>query len=467
MFLPEVYKERRRLLAAGLRDRGIASGCVLLASHAESPMNYAGNCYPYRQDSNWLYFIGLNEPGMAAILDIAGGSSLLFGEEISMADMVWTGPRPGLAVLSGQAGMDGSRPLAKARDSLLEFSGASQPTLYLPSCRPETTRFLASLLGRSDDEIRRGFSVDLIRTIVRLREIKEEREVAELEKAVTVTAEMHTTLLSALRPGWSEADAAALVNCVALKRNCSLSFSTIATVRGEVLHNHERGSVCREGDVFLLDAGAEVPSGYAGDLTTTFPVGSRFSPERAELYRLLLEVFSASVACLRPGVRFLDVHLAAALRLARGLRDIGIMKGDPDEAVDSGAHALFFPHGLGHMIGLDVHDMEGLGEDFVGYSGRERSSQFGLGSLRLAKTLKPGMVHSVEPGIYFIPGLIDVWSAERRHGDFIDYDELVKWRDCGGMRIEEDWLVTAEGARRLGPPIDKSLKAIEAARSGV
>jgi Xaa-Pro aminopeptidase len=277
---------------------------------------------------------------------------------------------------------------------------------------------------------------------------------------------MHMSLLRQLRPGWTESEAAALVQYTAAKRGCSLSFSTIATVRGEVLHNHSRNSVCRERDLFLLDAGAEVPSGYAGDLTTTFPVGGKFPPRKAELYRLLLEVFAGAVDRLGPGVPFLDVHLGASLILARGLTDLGILRRNPEDAVDSGAQTLFFPHGIGHMIGLDVHDMEGLGEDNVGYDDTKRSSQFGLRSLRLAKTLLPGMVHSVEPGIYFIPGLIDQWRAEGICKEFIDYEELKKWRDCGGMRIEEDWLVTREGSRRIGPFIDKSITAIEEARRG-
>jgi len=467
MFEPEVYRERRRRLADGLRDRGIAQGCILLSSHCASPINYPDNCYPFRQDSNWLYFIGLNEPDMAVVIDIADGGSFLFGEEISIADMIWTGPRPGLWELSRLAGIEGSKPLDEAKSMLLRIARASMPILYPPTCRAETAGFLAELLDKSIEEMVRGISHELISAIVQLREIKEEREITELEKATTVTVEMHETLLISLRPGWSESDAAALVQSVALKHNCSLSFSTIATIHGEVLHNHERSSVCGNGDVFLLDAGAEVPSGYAGDLTTTFPVGMRFPPKRAELYRLLLNVFSEAVLCLKPGRRFLDVHLVAARTLARGFIDIGIMKGNPEDAVRAGAHALFFPHGLGHMIGLDVHDMEGLGEDNVGYSDTKRNPQFGLSSLRLAKTLKPGMVHSVEPGIYFIPGLIDTWRAEGLHKEYIDYDELEKWRNCGGMRIEEDWLVTAEGARPLGPAFDKSLEAIEKARSDI
>jgi len=246
-----------------------------------------------------------------------------------------------------------------------------------------------------------------------------------------------------------------------------LSFATIATVHGEILHNHGRGSICGREDSFLLDAGAGTPLGYAGDLTTTFPVGPRFDSRKSELYAILLSMFAAAVAGLGPGKPFLEVHLKAAGALASGLKDLGIMKGSTEDAVASGAHALFFPHGLGHMIGLDVHDMEGLGEDAVGYGGLPRSAQFGLGSLRLAKTLKPGMIHSVEPGIYFIPRLIDRWEAEARFGEFIDYGKLAAWRGCGGMRTEEDWLILPRGARRLGPILDKSEAALEAARGSL
>ncbi|HEY9054452.1 MAG TPA: M24 family metallopeptidase, partial [Rectinemataceae bacterium] len=291
-------------------------------------------------------------------------------------------------------------------------------------------------------------------------------EVAELEAAVDVSAAMHLGLLGALRPGWTEKQAAAFVASRALSEGCSLSFAPIATLSGHVLHNRPGDASCSSGGFFLLDAGAERPSGYAGDLTTSFPVGPRFDSRRAELYDILLGMFRAATEGLGPGTPFLQVHLRACIALAEGLKSLGILTGDPRDAVAEGAHALFFPHGIGHMIGLDVHDMEGMGEDAVGYGSEARSTQFGLRSLRLAKPLAPGMVHSIEPGIYFIPWLIAAWKKEGRHSAFIDYDALEAWKSLGGMRIEEDWLVMESGARRLGKPIDKSRKAIEAFRGG-
>ncbi len=464
MFESSVYDSRRRKLAASLRDRG-AGGSVLLASHSESPINYPDNCYPFRQDSNWLYFIGLNEPAMTALIDIADGSAILFGDDVSMDDMIWTGPKRGVAELAALSGIDCVMPLSLAGRYL---SGLSAPSIhYPPFSREETIRRVAGILEIPADIIRDSASPELIQAILSLREIKEEREVAELEKATAVSAEIHTMLLTQLRPGWTETEAAALFQYAAARRGCALSFGTIGTVHGEVLHNHERNSICREGDMFLLDAGVELPSGYAGDLTTSFPVGGTFPFQKAAVYRVLLSMFADATRILKPGLPFADAHRAASLALARGFVQLGIMRGDPEEAVAAGAHALFFPHGLGHMIGLDVHDMEGLGEDNVGYSDTRRSEQFGLSSLRLAKKLKPGMVHSVEPGIYFIPGLIDKWEAEGLHETFINYAELRKWRGGGGMRIEEDWLVMERASRRLGPDLDKSLEAIEKARRGI
>jgi Xaa-Pro aminopeptidase len=287
-----------------------------------------------------------------------------------------------------------------------------------------------------------------------------------MEKAVVVSQAMHQALLKQMRPGWTGYEAAALVQYEAQKRGCTLSFATIATNHGETLHNHSYDYVAKDGDLILLDAGAEAESGYAGDLTTTFPVGKAFDSRQAQIYELLCKVFAESTKALAPGKRFLDVHRTASLSLAQGLKEIGIMKGDPLLAVERGANALFMPHGLGHMIGLDVHDMEGLGEDRVGY-GKElrRSAQFGLSSLRLAKELKAGMVHSMEPGIYFIPGLIEKWEHDNTLSEFIDYNELRHWKNLGGMRMEEDWLVTPTGARHLGPAFDKSRATIEKWRS--
>lgn len=464
MFESTVYEGRRQALASALRDRGLR-GRVLFLANSESPRNYSGNCYPYRQDSNWLYFFGLSEPGMAALVEIEDGGAILFGDDITMDDMIWTGPRPSVAERARESGIDRVRSLA-ALPGLL--AGAPADVVFFPPyAREESVRTLSGMLGVAADGVRRRAGRGLTPAIVALREVKEPREIAEMERAAAVSVDMHATLLRQLRPGWTELEAAALVQYVAAKNGCSLSFATIGTVHGEVLHNHGTEAPCRSGDLFLLDAGAEVPSGYAGDLTTTFPVGGRFSPRQADIYKVLRDMFAAATAALRPGLPFVEAHLAASQALARGLKDLGVMRGDPEAAVAAGAHALFFPHGLGHMIGLDVHDMEGLGEDNVGYAGTPRSAQFGLSALRLAKPLVPGMVHSVEPGIYFIPGLIDQWKAEGLHREFIDYGALEAWHGCGGMRIEEDWLTTPDGARRLGPALDKSVEAIESARGNL
>jgi Xaa-Pro aminopeptidase len=448
-------------------------GLVLLAAHSQSPINYPSNSYPFRQDSNWLYYIGLNEPDMAALIDIYDGQARLFADELSMDDMIWTGPRPSLAEQSLAVGiaevlpLDSLRQTVETRLGYLDDSHIQKELLVPPLCRLETKAWLDVRLGLPRGAIERGECEALIFSIIAMREIKEEREIIEIEKAVGVSVEMHRSLIAALRPGWTEYEAAALVRYTAEQRGCSLSFATIATQSGEVLHNHVSQAPCREGAVFLLDAGAEVPSGYAGDLTSSFPIGKAFSPRQANLYTLLYKVLRGTTAALGKGKNFGEVHTTSALLIAAGLKELGIMKGDPAEAVEAGAQALFYPHGIGHMIGLDVHDMEGLGEDRVGYADKPRSTQFGLRSLRLAKPLKPGMVHSVEPGIYFIPGLIDKWQAEGLHDSFIDYQRLKAWRGCGGMRIEEDWLMTEKGPRRLGPAFDKGLEAVESARRDI
>lgn len=467
MFEPEVYVSRRQKLVAEMRKRGIGEGSVLLSAHSDSPRNYRDNCYPFRQDSCWLYFIGLNEPEMLASIDLETGAAVLYGESKSLESEIWTGPSKSLGDLAMLSGIESSDSCGKAERYFTGIARSGKGIHFLPTCRPETVGRVCRTVGMSAEDYEKKSSLPLVESVIALREIKEEREIAELEKAVGVTEAMHLAVLGNLGPGWTEKDAAALALRVASERGCELGFSTIATTRGEVLHNQPGDVKCGNKGNFLLDAGAELPSGYSGDLTTTFPLGGQFSHRSADIYKLLERVFAASRTKVEPGVPFLEVHLAASLELARGMTDLGIMTGRPEDAVRAGAHALFFPHGLGHMIGLDVHDMEGLGEDRVGYAETERGSQFGLRSLRLAKPLKPGMVHSIEPGIYFIPALIEKWRREARHPEFIDYAEASKWIECRGMRIEEDWLVLPNGARRLGKGLDKSISFLEAARKAV
>lgn len=434
-----------------------------MLANVESPRNYPDNCYDFRQDSTWLYLIGLKEPDMAALLDIDNGEVTLFGSGLSVHDMIWTGPRPSIEDMAAESSISKTASL----DSLASHVNRAArhgKLYYLKPYRTETAIQLSKLLDIPLDHVESRASLELTKAIIAVREIKSHEEIGEMDAAASVSAEMHQAVLSSLRPGWRAWEAASLARHVAESRGFSLSFPSIATPYGEILHNHDYAAVCDARQLFILDAGAESPNGYAGDLTTTFPVGPQFTARQKDLYTILLSMMEAAVKKTGPGVRFLEVHQAAARALAKGLVDLGLYEGEPDEIVALGAHALLFPHGIGHMIGLDVHDMEGLGEDLVGYDNQPRSSQFGLRSLRLAKELKPGMTHTIEPGIYCIPGLFELWKGEKKFSHIIQYDRLSDWMGVGGMRIEEDWLVMENGARRLGAYLDKGIENIEAQR---
>lgn len=460
MFDAAVYRGRREALRAGLAARGEASGLVLFLGNRESPMNYEANAYRFRQDSSFLYFFGIPHPNLAAAIDLATGQATVFGDDVSVEDIVWTGKVPAIAELAAAAGVSTTAP----RAALGRAVKAAPRVLYLPPYRAEQRVELAELLGLPIGAVDSEASNALVRSAVALREIKGAEEIAELDAAVGISARMHRAAIEAARPGMRESDLAALVAAEAIRGGGDLAFPTIATTRGDVLHNHDHSRLLEEGGLFLLDAGAETAKGYAGDLSTTIPISPRFSPRQRDIYEIVLAAQRAAIALLGPGKPFREAHFGAARTIVEGLSALGLMRGDPAEAVRQGAHALFFPCGVGHMMGLDVHDMENYGEVWVGYDGQPKSAQFGLSSLRLAKPLKPGMVHTVEPGIYFIPELIERWKSARLNEAFIDYGALDGWLDFGGMRNEEDWLVTGSGARRLGPEFDKSAAAIEAAR---
>ncbi|MEN6492305.1 MAG: aminopeptidase P family protein [Rectinema sp.] len=472
MFTREIYIKRKEAFIRALCERGITRGTFILLANSESPRNYPSNCYPFRQDSSWLYFVGTGFPDFGYSLDIETGRTCLYADEPSLDDIIWTGELPSSKELAYKAGIDYSSPFSALHSLVADRLAKQEPLFILPSYRSEQADKLAELFSQGDsarrDLLRQFVDPRVILALVGVREIKGPEEIAEIERAVAITKAIHEDLLHSLEPGWTEKAAADYVLSRASAQGCELSFATIATCRGAVLHNSPTGYAATAQDTFLLDAGVEMPSGYAGDLTTTFPVGPRLGTQARAIYEVLYQAFETTARALAPGVRFIDIHKTASLAIAKGLISLGLMRGDPHEAVEAGAHALFFPHGLGHQIGLDVHDMEGLGEDYVGY-GEElrRSDQFGLRSLRLAKTLKPGMVHSVEPGIYFIPQLVQKWRAENICKDFLKYDIIEKWMSVGGMRIEEDWCITESGARRLGPAFDKKAEALEKARSGI
>ncbi|MCX6566312.1 MAG: Xaa-Pro aminopeptidase [Candidatus Aminicenantes bacterium] len=460
MFAPRIYMERRRRLL-----REVESGLALFLGNEESPMNYPDNTFSFRQDSSFLYYFGLDQPGLAGVVDFEEGTATVYGDDFTVDDIIWRGPQPTIGERSKAAGIDRTAPIARLAEVLKEARRTGRRVHFLPPYRADNAFKLKRWLGVDPDKAAGKASVELIRAVVEQRAVKGPEEIAEIDRAVDISTEMHVTAMRMVRPGIGEAEIAAEVHRIALAAGGDIAFPIIGSVHGETLHNHHHGNRLKKGNMFLLDAGAESPGHYAGDLSSTMPVDLKFTGRQREIYEIALAAHEAAAGALRPGVNNLEVHLLACRTIVLGLKDVGLMKGDPDEAVRAGAHALFFPCGVGHMMGLDIHDMEDLGEVYVGYEGRPKFTQFGLKSLRLARPHQPGFVVTIEPGIYFIPQLIDKWRAENIFTDFIVYDKVEKYRNFGGVRNEEDFLITPKGRRRLGKAKPKTVGEVEAVRA--
>ena len=437
----ETYIRRRAQL-----KKDVGSGLLLFLGNDEVGMNYADNTYRFRQDSTMLYFFGLDFPGIAAIIDIDEDREIVFGNDLTIDDIVWTGSMPSLKERCEPVGITDVRPMSELAKIV-----TGKLVRFLPPYRGDHRVWLWELLGVEPAAQAAKASVEFIKAIVKQRNYKDEEEIRLIEESVDLSTEMHLAAYRTVRPGIHESEVAAAVEEVACRHGNALAFPTIATVQGQVLHNHGFIHDLKEGDIFLLDAGAETKNHYAGDLSSSMPVGEKFTDRQAEVYNIHLRSFQAAVDTLQLGTPFRDAHIAAATEIARGMKELGLMKGDPAEAAECGAYALFFPCGLGHMVGLDVHNMENLGEQYVGYAeGQVKSTQFGFKSLRLARPLEKGFVFTVEPGIYFIPELMDKWEAEGQFRDFICYDKLGPWRDFTGLRNELNYVMTDDGARLLG-----------------
>ena len=457
MFAKETYIQRRALL-----KKNIGSGVLLFLGNDEQGLHYEDNTFRYRQDSTFLYYFGLSFAGLSAIIDIDEDKEIIFGDELTIDHIVWMGTQPTLKEKSGRVGITEVMPSAEIMNYLHKAVRKGQTVHYLPPYRAEHKLKLMEWLGIPP--ARQEGSVPFIRAIVAQRSYKSAEEVEEIEKACNVTADMHITAMKVLRPGMYEYEVVAEMNRVAESNNCELSFATIATVNGQTLHNHYHGNKVKPGDLFLIDAGAEVESGYAGDMSSTVPADKTFTPRQRAVYEIQNAMHLEAVKALCPGIPYMDVYDLSARVMVEGMKELGLMKGNAEDAVREGAHALLYPHGLGHMMGLDVHDMENLGELWVGYNGQPKSTQFGRKSQRLAIPLEPGFVHTVEPGIYFIPELIDLWKGEKKFKDFINYDKVEEYRNFGGIRNEEDYLITETGARRLGKKIPLTPEEVEALR---
>jgi Xaa-Pro aminopeptidase len=460
LFDKTTYQARRQRLKTEL-----GNGLILLLGNEESSMNYRDNLYPFRQDSSFLYFFGLDKPGLAGVIDIDNDKESIYGRELTMDEIVWTGPQPSLAEQAAGAGIVDTLPVDTLHAHIAAAQASGRTIHFLPPYRPENILKLSGWFGIAPGVVKTRASVPLIKAIVAQRSIKTEEEVVQIGEAVNITAAMHLAAIEGARDGMTEAQLAGRLQGIAIAAGGNLSFPAILTVNGQVLHNHYGSTVMREGRIAICDCGAENAMHYAGDMTRTFPVGTTFTAVQREMYDIVLGAQEAAIAALRPGVLFRDVHSLAAEKLMEGLRAAGVAKGDPAEAVAAGAHTIVFQCGLGHMMGLDVHDMEDLGEEYVGYTDTlKKSREFGWKSLRLARALEPGFVVTIEPGLYFIPELMDQYKAERKYTDFIDYDKLEHFRTFGGIRIEEDLLITDTGSRLLGKPLAKTAAAIEALR---
>lgn len=457
MFSTATYERRR----AALRQR-LGSGLVLLPGASDAAMRYKGNPYPFVQDGSFLYFFGIDEPDHLGLLDCDTGEARLFGPEDGLDDLIWHGPRPSLASRAERVGAV-AEPISGLVAQLARARAQGRMIHFPPPYRGTGTLFLAELLDRAPTTVKVAASPALIDAVVAIREIKEPDEVAEMERALEVTAAMHAAAMRSIRPGTVESAVVGEMEAVAARGRRRFAYPPILTRRGDILHNFRHEGRLERGDLVINDSGATSSLGYCSDVTRTVPVGGRFEEPARDVYQLVLAAQEQAIAAIRPGVAYRDIHLLAARVIAEGMVAMGLFRGDPGELVADGAHALVFPHGLGHQIGLDTHDMESLGEDRVGYApGFARSTQTGLSTLRLAKPLRKGMVVTVEPGVYFISPLIERWAAEGRFGDRINWSAVRTLVGLGGVRIEDDVLVTKSGGRVLGPPIPKSVDAVEA-----
>ncbi|MEN8225407.1 MAG: aminopeptidase P family protein [Bacteroidota bacterium] len=458
MFQAHVYAARRKQLRESL-----SGGVVLLPGNDEASMNYPANTYHYRQDSDFIYYFGHDHAGHSGIIDVDEGKDFLVGDDLTMDDIIWMGTQAGMKEKAAQCGTENILSTGKLSEYIQDAINKGRKVHILPPYRGDRWLSLEEIFGMKHGEIKQFISEELIKGVVKMREVKDEGEIIEIEKAVDIAYLMHTTSMKMAMPGVVEQEIAGAVEGIALSHAGPVSFPVILSVDGQTLHNHNHHNILKEGRMMVTDAGCEVQSGYCSDITRTVPVGGKFNTRQKEIYEIVLKANQLTIEAIKPGIHYKDIHLLAARTIANGLKDLGIMKGDMEEAVKQGAHALFFPHGLGHAMGLDVHDMEGLGENYVGYDESiQRSDQFGLAFLRFAKKLKPGFVLTDEPGCYFIPALIDMWKNEGKFTEFINYDKAETYKDFGGIRIEDDILVTENGYRALGKPIPKTVGEIEA-----
>ena len=458
MFSKEIYTQRRSVLR-----QKIGSGLILIPGNLESPMNYRDNTYHFRQNSTFLYFFGLDLPGMIGVIDVDNNRDWIYANEVDIEDIIWMGPQKSVTEQAQIVGIEATAPLEKIERTIESAIQNGRRIHFLPPYRAENQEQLGSLLGIKSYKVKQYDSLALIHACIEMRSVKDAFEIAEIEKACAIGYEMHVTAMKMAQPGIVEQQIAGLIEGIGLSKGAGTSFPTILTQNGETLHNHNHAFTLEAGRLMLVDAGAESNGHYASDFTRTIPVGGKFSDKQRDIYNIVLAANNQTLALAKPGITYQSIHLQAATVIASGLKELGLMKGDVDEAVANGAHALFLPHGLGHMMGLDVHDMEDYGQVHVGYDDEIRPiDQFGTAYLRMGRRLQPGFVVTNEPGIYFIPALIEKWEKEKINANFINFGKVKEYLGFGGIRLEDDLLVTETGARILGNRIPINPEEVEA-----
>lgn len=448
MFDKQTYVNRRARLRSLVND-----GIIIIFGNNESPCNYPSNgYYPFRQDSSFLYYFGLNRDGLVGVIDIDNNSETVFGNDIDIEDIVWYGSVDSVHDLAAQVGVEHTAPMRALKNTCNEALRQKRRIHFLPPYRHDIKIQIFDLLGIHPVQQKEAASMELIKAVVSMRSVKEQQEIEELERAAEIGYLMHTTAMRLTRPGVTEKFVGGQVDGIAHSYGAMTSFPTIYSQHGEIMHGNPSMSVLQAGRLALCDAGAETINNYCSDNTRTMPVSGTFTQRQLEIYSIVEACHDHVLEVAKPGVKYFDVHLAVCRLMTERLKELGLMKGDTDEAVAAGAHAIFLPHGLGHMMGMDVHDMEGLGQTNVGFDEETRPNleQFGTNALRMGRRLQKGFVVTDEPGIYFIPALIDEWKADGHCKEFINFDLLETYKDFGGIRIEDDILITEDGCRFIG-----------------
>lgn len=453
MFSKEVYARRRQTMVAKMADSAAEGkrGIALFIGNTEAPAQYKDNCYKFRQDSTWLYFFGIDQPLYAAIIDLDNGNETIFANDVEIGDIIWMGPQPSVASVAASVGVEKSAPYTDLNAAVAKVLAEGRPVHFVKPSRYYNTMKIASLLGCGTDEVAGRFSLALTKAIISMRLVKEDCEIEAIDDACNLGYEMHTVARNSIVPGIIEQEIVGKMDGVTLSKGWGVSFPTILTQHGETLHNHLHDKIIEPGKLMVIDAGAESNVHYASDFTRTYPTSGKFTAKQREIYQIVCDCNEFAFSMTRPGISYREVHLKTMHLMLEELRALDIVRGDVQDMVEAGIAGLFMPHGLGHNMGLDVHDMEDYGENYVGYDDdQSRSPQLGLGSLRMARKLVPGNVITDEPGIYFIPALIEKWKSEKTDQGFVNYSKLESYYDFGGIRLEDDVLVTEDGARRLG-----------------